>query len=76
MPGLSVKGIFSPEIKVNRVSPPYVNRAHSSLSIYDILQVPGTTAKWEYSISRFMFGSISSGHTVQNSNSLRILIRI
>lgn len=68
--------IFSPEIKANRVSPPYVNRAHSSLNIYDILAKLGTTVKWGYSLSRFMFKIKSSSHSVQKSNSLRILIKI
>lgn len=69
--------IFSPEIKSNRVSPPYVNRAHSSLNIYDILAKLGTkTVKWGYSISRFMFKIKSSSHSVQKSNSFRILIKI
>lgn len=31
--------ILTPEIKANHVSPPYVNRAHFSLSIYDILAI-------------------------------------
>lgn len=49
--------------------PPYVNRAHSSLSIYDILPILGTTVEWGYSVSSFMFKIISSGHTVQKSKS-------
>lgn len=43
---------------------------------FKIPQILGTTVEWGYSISRFIFKFISSGCSVQNSNSLTILTKI
>lgn len=43
---------------------------------FKIPPILGTTAEWGYSVSRFIFKIISSGGSVQNSNSHIILIKI